>query len=135
MNILITTGIYPPDVGGPARFVPLIADKLSIKNNVNVLTLSENLGSSEKVNYKVTRIIRKQNKIIRFLKSILLIIKIGKGSDIIFINGLWFEAYIANLFIRKNTIRKIVGDQYGKNITHNIKLMTNLMNFKIKNII
>tara|TARA_E500000178_G_scaffold337633_1_gene377033 strand:- start:7201 stop:8319 length:1119 start_codon:yes stop_codon:yes gene_type:complete len=110
VNILITTGIYPPDVGGPARFVPLIADKLSIKNNVNVLTLSENLGSSEKVNYKVTRIIRKQNKIIRFLKSILLIIKIGKGSDIIFINGLWLEAYIANLFIRKNTIRKIVGD-------------------------
>ena len=110
MNILITTGIYPPDVGGPARFVPLIADKLSIKNNVNVLTLSENLDSSEKVNYKVTRIIRKQNKIIRFLKSILLIIKVGKGSDIIFINGLWFEAYIANLFIRKNTIRKIVGD-------------------------
>ena len=50
MNILITTGIYPPDVGGPARFVPLIADKLSIKNNVNVLTLSENLDSSEKVN-------------------------------------------------------------------------------------
>ena len=89
MNILITTGIYPPDVGGPARFVPLIADKLSIKNNVNVLTLSENLGSSEKVNYEVTRIIRKQNKIIRFLKSILLIIKVGKGSDIIFINGLW----------------------------------------------
>ena len=110
MNILITTGIYPPDVGGPARFVPLIADKLSIKNNVNVLTLSENLGSSEKVNYEVTRIIRKQNKIIRFLKSILLIIKVGKGSDIIFINGLWLEAYIANLFIRKNTIRKIVGD-------------------------
>ena len=39
-----------------------------------------------------------------------MIIKVGKGSDIIFINGLWFEAYIANLFIRKNTIRKIVGD-------------------------
>ena len=41
MNILITTGIYPPDVGGPATFVPQIADKLSIKNNVNVITFSE----------------------------------------------------------------------------------------------
>ncbi len=110
MNILITTGIYPPDVGGPARFVPLIADKLSKKYNVNVITLSEGHSYSEKDQYKVIRIIRRQNKFIRFIKSILLIIKIGKRSDVIFINGLWLEAYIANLLIRKKTIRKIVGD-------------------------
>ena len=36
MNILVTTGIFPPDVGGPAKFVPLIADKLSEKNNLKV---------------------------------------------------------------------------------------------------
>ena len=40
MNILITTGIYPPDVGGPARFVPLIAEKLSNKNNVKVIMVN-----------------------------------------------------------------------------------------------
>ena len=32
MNILITTGIYPPDVGGPAKFVPLISKHLSNEN-------------------------------------------------------------------------------------------------------
>ena len=41
MNILITTGIFPPDVGGPAKFVPLIADKFIKKNNLKVITLSE----------------------------------------------------------------------------------------------
>ena len=69
MNILITTGIYPPDVGGPATFVPQIADKLSIKNNVNVITFSEIVNNTEKTKYEVTRIKRRQNKIIRFLKT------------------------------------------------------------------
>ncbi len=41
MNILITTGIYPPDVGGPAKFVPLISKHLSNENEVRIITLSE----------------------------------------------------------------------------------------------
>ena len=28
MKILIVVGIFPPDIGGPATFVPLIAKKL-----------------------------------------------------------------------------------------------------------
>ncbi len=110
MNILITTGIYPPDVGGPARFVPLIAEKLSNKNNVKIITLSQDLSNLDNPDYQVIRILRKQNKFIRFLKTVFLIVKFGVKSDVIFINGLWLETYLANLFIRKNTIRKIVGD-------------------------
>ncbi len=56
MNILITTGIYPPDVGGPARFVPLIAEKLSNKNNVKVITLSQDMSNLNKNDYQVIRI-------------------------------------------------------------------------------
>ena len=110
MNILITTGIYPPDVGGPARFVPLIAEKLSNKNNVKVITLSQDLNILDIPDYEVIRILRRQNKFIRFFKTVIQIVKFGGNSDVIFINGLWLETYIANLLIRKNTIRKIVGD-------------------------
>ena len=35
MKILITVGIYPPDIGGPASFVPKIANLLS-QNNYEV---------------------------------------------------------------------------------------------------
>ena len=34
----------------------------------------------------------------------------GRNADLIFVNGLPMEAYIANLFLRKKLIRKIVGD-------------------------
>ena len=110
MNILITTGIYPPDVGGPAKFVPLITDKLSKENNVSIITLSENNVNYDNSIYEVKRIIRKQNRLIRFIKTFFLIIKFGKNSDIIFINGLWLEAFLANLLLKKKTIRKFVGD-------------------------
>jgi len=29
MRILITTGIFPPDIGGPATYVPLVAKALT----------------------------------------------------------------------------------------------------------
>ena len=110
MNILVTTGIFPPDVGGPAKFVPLIADKLSEENNLKVITFSEKNVDDTDNNYEVLRIIRDQNKVSRFIKTLFLIIKNGKDADVIFVNGLWFEVYISNWFIRKKTIRKIVGD-------------------------
>ena len=52
MNILITTGIFPPDVGGPAKFVPLIADKPFKKNNLNVITLSEEMNNIDEFDYE-----------------------------------------------------------------------------------
>jgi len=110
VNILVTTGIFPPDVGGPAKFVPLIADKLSEKNNLKVITLSEKNVEYRQNDYEVFRIIRNQNKVSRFIKTLVLIIKNGKDADVIFVNGLWLEVYISNWFIRKKTIRKIVGD-------------------------
>ena len=38
MKILITVGIYPPDIGGPASFVPKIANLLSV-NNIDVTVI------------------------------------------------------------------------------------------------
>tara|TARA_Y100000817_G_scaffold51425_1_gene37187 strand:+ start:1478 stop:2590 length:1113 start_codon:yes stop_codon:yes gene_type:complete len=132
VNILITTGIYPPDVGGPARFVPLIAEKLSNKNNVKVITLSQDLSILDKPDYQVVRILRRQNKFIRFFKTVFQIVKFGRKSDVIFINGLWLETYIANLFIRKNTIRKIVGDPVWEKYYSKYKVIEEFDEFQSK---
>ena len=58
MNILITTGIFPPDVGGPAKFVPLIADNLSKNHVLNVITLSEETNNVEEFDYGILSIKR-----------------------------------------------------------------------------
>ena len=110
MKILITVGIFPPDIGGPASFVPKIA-KLLQENGfeVTIICLSnEKIVDNE--SYKITRILRNQNLMIRWIKTIFKMISNGRKADIIFVNGLPMEAYIANLFLRKKLIRKIVGD-------------------------
>ena len=110
MKILITVGIFPPDIGGPASFVPKIS-KLLQENGfeVTIICLSnEKIVDNEP--YKIIRILRNQNLIIRWIKTIFKMISNGRNADTIFVNGLPMEAYIANLFLRKKLIRKIVGD-------------------------
>jgi len=110
LKILITVGIFPPDIGGPASFVPKIA-KLLRENGfeVTIICLSnEKIVDNE--SYKIIRILRNQNLMIRWIKTIFKMISNGRDSDIIFVNGLPMEAYIANLFLRKKLIRKVVGD-------------------------
>ena len=85
MKILVTTGIFPPDVGGPAKFVPLIANKLSKENKLKVITLSKENVVDSHSDYEILRILRNQNKITRFMKTIVLIIKkTNSNSKIIY---------------------------------------------------
>ena len=110
MKILITVGIYPPDIGGPASFVPKIANLYADQGHkITVICLSDSLYEDQE-NYKVVRILRYQNLLIRWLKTIFLILRNGHNANLLFVNGLPMESYVANLFLRKKMIRKIVGD-------------------------
>ena len=110
MKILITVGIYPPDIGGPASFVPKIAKMLSEnEHDVTVICLSDNKFSDDEI-YKVKRILRNKNLLLRWIQTIFTIIKNGRKVDCLFVNGLPMESYVANLFLRKKLVRKIVGD-------------------------
>ena len=111
MNILITVGIFPPDIGGPASFVPKISNFL-IENghDVKIICLAEVENNHTEDNLDVIRIKRSNSLPIRWVKTIYQIVKNGKKSDLIFVNGLGIETTIANLLLKKQLIRKIVGD-------------------------
>ena len=152
MDILITVGIFPPDIGGPASFVPKISKYLISKGHkVKIISLSEkeNLNYEDEIN--VTRISRNLPIIFRWFRTITKIYKSAKNSDLIFVNGLGTETTIANIFLRKIIIRKIVGDPvwervYNKKLTTesfdsfqknkqrlSIKIQKNIRNWSIKN--
>lgn len=110
MKILITVGIFPPDIGGPASFVPKIAELYSNSgHDVTVVCLTDR-KQTDNLNFKVVRILRNQNLLIRWIKTVSQIIRQGYNADLLFVNGLPMESYIANIFTRKKLIRKIVGD-------------------------
>jgi hypothetical protein len=46
MKILISTGIYPPDIGGPATYIPRLAKFISCAgDNSTVISLSNDIES------------------------------------------------------------------------------------------
>ena len=59
LRILIVTGIYPPDIGGPANFTPEFSEFLTEKgHSVQILTLSDELNHPEESFCNVRRIKR-----------------------------------------------------------------------------
>ena len=110
MKILIVTGIYPPDIGGPANFTPQFSEFLT-KNghSIQVLTLSDELNPFGKSEAKVRRI-RRQGRVIRRLKTVFWIIRFGKSADRILVTGLYEEVGLASLFLTTKITMRIVGD-------------------------
>jgi len=110
-SVTLVSGIFPPDIGGPASFIPLLADKLSKRGiAVEVVTLAETIDIDDDYLYRVIRINRNITKPLRNIITIVKIIKSAIYSDLIFSNTLAFESSIASIVTRKKHVQKIVGD-------------------------
>ena len=135
MRVLVTVGIFPPDIGGPATFVPKIAKYFQDELNyeIEILTLSDNKNSNINDDYSVKRIDRNLPIIYRWLKTIFTIYKLGKNKDLIFVNGLGTETTIANIFLKKKIIRKIVGDPVWERAYSKAKISESFDEFQVKN--
>ena len=119
INCLIVTGIFPPDIGGPASFVPKIATLLVEKDvSCQVITLSDKLDQDQDLPFPVYKILRKQNIISRMLLSIFKIYRLSRLADVIFSNGLYWESAIASYLLQKPLIVKIVGDEVWERATN-----------------
>ena len=131
----MTVGIFPPDIGGPATFVPKIAKYFQDELNyeIEILTLSDNKNLNINDDFIVKRINRNLPIIYRWLKTIFTIYKLGKNKDLIFVNGLGTEATIANIFLKKKIIRKIVGDPVWERAYSKAKISESFDEFQVKN--
>ena len=98
-RVLICTGIFPPDVGGPATYSKTLLDELP-KRGVNVNVLS--FGS-----------VRHLPNFIRHMVYGLRLLIYGRSSDIIFAQdpfSVGFPAAVAAFILRKKLLLKVVGD-------------------------
>ncbi len=99
-NILIATGIFPPDIGGPATYSKLLLKELPKRNfDVSLLSFSHFRDKCPKV-------------ISHFL-YFLNILKLGRKVEIIYVQdpvSVGLPVALANIFLRKKMILKVVGD-------------------------
>ena len=110
MNICLCSAIFPPDIGGPATFIPRLAAALLKKGHgVKVVAVSK-AAEAKGYDFPVHLIARSTPRILRLVKAAALITREAADCDLIFANNLELPAYLASIFSGKPFVLKIVGD-------------------------
>jgi len=134
MNVLMITGIFPPDIGGPATYVPTMASELVKRGHkVTVMTLSDSLDHDDRMySFPLHRIRRRPFKPWRFLLTVLRILREGQSAQVLYVNGLYLEAVMANYLLRKPMVQKIVGDWAWERSTNKEWIKDNFDEFQTR---
>lgn len=113
MRILITTDIFPPETGGPATYVPFIAEALVGRgHSVQVFTYSHEQLESEDGRYpfRVRRIFLGRGRLRRLARAGVALHQGLNWADLLYANGLLIEAVLVNTVYRRPVVAKVVGD-------------------------
>jgi glycosyltransferase involved in cell wall biosynthesis len=131
MKLLLVAGIYPPDVGGPATFLPQLAAHCQEGgHHVKVLTLSDNFASStHQSRWSVIRIARSLPLPIRFSIVVAIVFVHSVRGYRIFSNGLHEECGLALLLSRGKGVAKIVGDPIWERAINKLKTKLDIVSF------
>jgi len=111
VKVLLLSGIYPPDIGGPATNIPEFAKfLLGANHSPEVITLKNSDFTPGDSNWPVKYINRNRFLLVRVIRTIVVILKRLKSVDSVFANGLIQETGISLLIRPKWSVVKMVGD-------------------------
>ncbi len=117
MRIAMVTGIFPPDVGGPATYVPVVARGLqAMGHQVTVITSSEphHLAWEQTQDMPYTfPVVRLNRRVFWAWRSVYYQQKLTpylKAADVVYANGLVWEVAQVCRRLGKPWVAKIVGD-------------------------
>ena len=113
MKIVFATGIYPPEIGGPAGYVKGVATELANHGHeVSVVTYGDEKTETG-VNYKVYVARRSSHVLRRYFDYFWQTYRLARKADLIYAQGPVSEglpAALASIFARKPFVLKVVGD-------------------------
>ncbi|MEK7603681.1 MAG: glycosyltransferase family 4 protein [Patescibacteria group bacterium] len=116
-RILITTGIFPPDIGGPASYAEALANHLnSQKIEVCVLTYSKQFRTGKLYSKYPFKVIRVWGKWPIWIKHFIFgakLLGLARACDTIYALNVWsagFPSFIASRIYGKKFIIKVAGD-------------------------
>jgi glycosyltransferase involved in cell wall biosynthesis len=111
-SLLLLSGIFPPDVGGPAKFVDVYSKWISTRKwQVKVVSLTD--GAKSKKNdqgINVSLISRRDNLPRRYLYTVFQIYRDSRRVKFILANGLFIELGIAAKIFGLKYVVKVPGD-------------------------
>lgn len=118
LKILICTGIFPPEVGGPATYSKTLAEELVRRGHgVKVITYSSlpiyRPINGQATRYQVISISRSRHKPWHYLKYFFAVLWYGLRTDILYAQdpvSSGFPTFIASRILRKPFLVKVTGD-------------------------
>lgn len=115
MKVVIASGIFPPEIGGPATYTKFVAEALTKRGwDVEVVTFSSSLKDSEEIkNQFIVKRIPYRGKRGLFM-FFLQLLKSCKAADVIFAQGPLMEgipSYVVSKLLKKPLVVRVPGDQ------------------------
>lgn len=112
-RLLIATGIYPPEIGGPAKYVPLLADGLvKAGDRVTVVTYGDRKTETGR-GWSMSVVPRTGPTVWRYARFFFRMLRLASRQDLVFAqtpSADGFPACLAAAIRRKPFALKIVGD-------------------------
>jgi len=113
-KIIIATGIFPPDIGGPATYSEKLAQELKKRNfDVQIITYSDPGVKYKNYNFPLTTVSRRYPQGVRHFLYFWRLLKIAKDFDVIYaqcpVSSGLPACFVAKI-LNKKFILKIVGD-------------------------
>jgi len=101
VKILIASGIYPPDIGGPATMLEALVNSLSNDFDIKVITYAVTNNSAD----EIVRV-NKSGKFLKYPIYFLKMLKLSGQADILYVTDTYSVGYFAYL------IKKLTGKKY-----------------------
>ena len=104
-DLLISTGTFYPDIGGPATYLKQLADALKAEDKkIKILSFGK---KKEELNYPVSYISRRLPTIVRILLYTLRLLRNVSKAKSWYVNDYGFPAWIVSKLTRKKLIEFI----------------------------
>jgi glycosyltransferase involved in cell wall biosynthesis len=109
VNVLIVSGIWPPDVGGPASHAPEVASFLHARGHeVEVVTTADR--PPERRPYPVHWVTRRLPRGIRHVRGAALIRSRARRCDVVYTTGMFGRSAAGSLAARRPYVLKLTAD-------------------------
>ncbi len=113
MKILLATGIYPPEIGGPASFTRELARELKRHGHEPTVVCYGDGNTLTGEGWPVVAVSRSGGAFFRYARYAWHVYSAAKKSDVVFLQGPVSEGFPGTLgawLARKPTVMKVVGD-------------------------
>ena len=109
MNVLIVTGIWPPDVGGPASHAPELAAFLQSRGHgVEVVTTAD--VPPEPRGYPVRAVPRRYRSGVRHYRGAALVHQRARENDVVYTTGMFGRSALGATLARRPYVLKLTAD-------------------------